>query len=238
MPNLALVRPPRGLAAVLAVTALSLAACGGGGSDPAPALAATVSPAAPAIWDNQPLRITFNASMNTGSLEVSGTLASPAPLASWSTSAVANDTLVLTPNTLWTVGDGAVTVKASDGAGRALTPALQASYTVKAFASCGPSAGACNSATDCDFTVTQLATWTQTCFISNGLNAAKTSTCVQRDHGVTAGCADCTSAMARCGFENCAAPCSADPAGAACIGCVATFCADAFVTCAGRTITP
>jgi hypothetical protein len=237
MTSLALRRPLRGLAALLAAAALSLSACGGGSDgDAAPAaLAATFTPPSGALGTTQTIRVTFNASMNVTSQVLAGTLGDANMLAGWITTVVPNDTLVLTPALPWATGAQTVTVQATDAAGRTLAAPAQASYAVAAAAACGPSAGACNNASDCGFTVSQLATSTQACFIANGLDADLTSTCVEQD-GVSAACADCTTAMAGCGVLQCFSPCAGGFDAPACAACVATNCGAAFVACAGRTL--
>jgi hypothetical protein len=239
MPTLAQPRPLRGLAALFAaVTALSLAACGGGGSDPAPsALTATISPASGALGTTQAVRVSFSASMNTSSQVFGGTLAGANVVSGWTTTAVPNDTLVVAPALPWATGAQTLEVTATDATGRTLPAPLQASYAVAAATTCGPSAGACNNAADCGFTVAQLTTATQACFIQSSADEAATSLCVvQQLSGVSAGCADCTAATATCGFVNCLAPCAASSTGAECVACVASRCAAGFVTCAGRTL--
>jgi hypothetical protein len=240
MHTLALARPPRGLTLLAAVvTALSLAACGGGGSDPAtPALTGAISPSSGPLGTTQTIRVTFSASMNTTSQVLGGTLAGANMLAGWTRTTVANDTLVLTPALPWATDAQTVTVMASDATGRALATPLQASYTVAAAESCGPVAGvgACNNLTDCGFTVAQLADWTQACFIGSNFDAPATSSCVQQE-GVTAGCADCTTAMAGCGIEHCLTACVAGGFSSPdCVACVADNCATSFLACAGRTL--
>lgn len=237
MTSIALTRPLRGLAAlVAAVTALSLVACGSSSSDPElPALTGTISPASGALGTTQTIRVTFSVSMNPTSQAFGGTLAGANLLSGWTTTTVANDTLVVSPAVPWATGDQTLTVTATDASGRALPAPLQASYAVAAASTCGPSAGACNNAADCGFTVAQLTTTTQTCFLQSSFDPGATSLCVQQS-GVSAGCADCTTATATCGVAQCLSVCAAGPTSAGCVTCVATNCAPAFVACAGRTL--
>jgi hypothetical protein len=235
MPTLALAWPPRGLAALLAVTALSLAACGGGGSD-APTSTATGAfvPAAGTLGSTQTVVVVFSASMRPSGATVGGSLGANA-LSGWTTSSVANDTLVLTPSIPWAPGAGTLTVSAADAAGLALPSPLQVSYmVVPQTAPCSAIPGDCNNATDCGHTMAQLAGWTQTCFIQNIQNQAAIPACVEVK-GVTAACSSCITGVATCGFNSCASSCLSGFTSATCTTCLATSCTTQ-LACLGRTL--
>ena len=60
-----------------------------------------------------------------------------------------------------------------------------------------------------------------------------TSTCLQGDPGLSAGCADCYGDITQCGFDNCVTLCGTAPDGQPCRDCVSENCDAAFESCTG-----
>jgi hypothetical protein len=225
-------RPPRGLAALItAVTALSLAACGGSSSEaPKSTATGTFLPASGDLGTTQTVVVLFSASMRTTGVTVGGSMGANA-LSGWTTTAVANDTLILTPSAPWATGAGTLTVMAADAAGLSLPATLQASYTVAPTATCGASAGDCNNPTDCAFTMVQLANWTRDCYL---VSPAGTPACVE-GKGATAACSNCITDVALCAVGSCLVECVGGFSSATCTACLARSCTAA-MACLGRTL--
>ena len=81
------------------------------------------------ISNSQQIVITFNESMNTGTLNLGGSMASEDDGRVWSTTTNINDTLTISPTTTWTAGNRTLTIDADDLVGNSLTT-LNLSYTV------------------------------------------------------------------------------------------------------------
>lgn len=109
-------------------------ACGGGGGDGTelPAPTAEVIPASPALINGSTsIVITFDASMDSSSLSLGGSLASESDGGIWSDTVETNDTLTINPATTWSDGVQTLTVDVDSAAGKALAT-LSLSYTVDA----------------------------------------------------------------------------------------------------------
>ncbi len=90
----------------------------------------TASPANnSSIFANQPVEVTFGETMDTTSLTMTGTLAASA-ITSWSTLAVSNDKLTITPSATWPLGTQTLTLTAANLNGSNVTVSL--TYTVSA----------------------------------------------------------------------------------------------------------
>jgi len=98
----------------------------------------TVSPVSSSILrSNQPVVISFDRSMDSSSLTLSGSMLAESDGGIWSSSSQPNDTLTITPSTIWVTNDGTLSVISADGnllidvddlAGASISP-LNLSYT-------------------------------------------------------------------------------------------------------------
>lgn len=110
----------------------SLVSCGGGsGSDAGgtpTAPTATISPIDSAvIMNTTPIVISFDQSMDTTSLSLSGSMISDGGV--WSSTNVADDTFTISPQTTWALGDQTLTFNAQNGDGLELG-SLTLTYTI------------------------------------------------------------------------------------------------------------
>ncbi|MCH8843686.1 MAG: Ig-like domain-containing protein, partial [SAR324 cluster bacterium] len=111
---------------------------GGGGEDTsAPVTSDTTPPSGSTIGDTAQIVVTFDESMDTGSLVLGGDMATESDGGVWSQTTVADDTLTIGPATVWTEGvDRTLTLDADDLAGNALAT-LSLVYSVDATAPAG-----------------------------------------------------------------------------------------------------
>jgi len=84
---------------------------------------------------NESIIITFNETMDTSTLAASGSLWTEGDGGTWSTSAYSDDTLTVTPSSLWSEGAQTLDATASDMVGNSV--AINLSYTVAASCSDG-----------------------------------------------------------------------------------------------------
>jgi hypothetical protein len=118
-----------GALACMVVLALVSGGCGGssGSGDQTPTdtvvpAISDVTPASTSILKNSDIiTFTFSESIDTATLALGGSMAAESDGGTWSTTTVENDTLTISPATVWSTGTGTLTMTASDTAGNTLT---------------------------------------------------------------------------------------------------------------------
>lgn len=111
------------------IVALALSACGGGGgsTDTAPTVLSQ-SPVPRLLHDDEKITIVFSESMDTSSFILEGDLADQTDGGVWSQTSTVNDTLTITPASVWSADTRhSLKITANDLAGKPLSP-LTLSY--------------------------------------------------------------------------------------------------------------
>jgi len=201
-----------------------------------------LSPASGPLQPTQAITVLFSESMYRSSLYLGGTLSPGVFRTTWSATTVFDDTVTITPSLFWPAGAQRLTIDGSSFDGHPLTQ-LNASYDVALDAACGAAGGACVNATDCAHPVSQLSSWTQTCYVASAGSEAPTETCIQGGGGspgtpgtITPGCSVCSYQYATCALTNCFDDCRVELGMFNCRLCVAAAgCTTSFSACAGRT---
>jgi len=130
-----------------------LAACGGGSPSPAP-VSATLKPSDGLLFNvdtagsvaGEPLVITFGASMAPDTVVLGGSVGAEPHTSTWSTGAVASDTLTLrpSPQATWTEGTGrSLQVRGTTTGGAAVTQSfpLDVYRTIQGYVAVSPAGG-------------------------------------------------------------------------------------------------
>merc|ERR1719378_1080325 len=73
------------------------------------------------------------------------------------------------------------------------------------------------------------------CAKKNFFKLAGTSACIQKEDGISEGCANCFGQVSQCVVKNCAIHCLADPTAPACQTCGHKSCDDLAKSCTGLT---